>query len=189
MGISNVSLVAPCGMNCGICSAYLREKNKCLGCRVPDDKKPITRVRCKIKTCEVYVNEKSEYCYQCAGFPCTNLRQLDHRYRTKYNMSMIENLEYIKERGIQAFVRNEKIRWTCQVCGGIICVHKKHCIRCGKNIPFDPMKPYCRSCYDEATSEIDEESVPIEYFCHACGKASDTEIEKPLCYSCYKKMT
>lgn len=26
------SLIAPCGMNCGTCIAYLRDKNKCPGC-------------------------------------------------------------------------------------------------------------------------------------------------------------
>jgi hypothetical protein len=28
------ALIAPCGMNCGVCMAYLREKNKCPGCRL-----------------------------------------------------------------------------------------------------------------------------------------------------------
>ncbi len=32
----DVSLIAPCGMNCGICLAYLRTKNVCPGCRVND---------------------------------------------------------------------------------------------------------------------------------------------------------
>ena len=26
-------LIAPCGMNCGICKYYYREKDKCPGCR------------------------------------------------------------------------------------------------------------------------------------------------------------
>ena len=45
------SLIAPCGMNCGICMAYLREKKKCPGCRVADTNKAITVIRCKIKNC------------------------------------------------------------------------------------------------------------------------------------------
>ena len=31
-------------------------------------------------------------------------------------MSMIENLENIKELGIRKFVRNERVRWTCPKC-------------------------------------------------------------------------
>ena len=45
------SLIAPCGMNCGICRAYLREKNKCPGCRGSDENKLSSRVNCKIKNC------------------------------------------------------------------------------------------------------------------------------------------
>lgn len=42
---NKISLIAPCGMNCSICMAYLREKNKCPGCRGNDIDKPITRVK------------------------------------------------------------------------------------------------------------------------------------------------
>jgi len=122
-------LIAPCGMNCGVCMAYLREKNKCPGCRTPDKSKPITRVGCKIKTCH---NLKSKFCFTCEDFPCDNLTHLDKRYRTRYHMSMIENLENIKRLGIKEFLKNEKIRWTCPKCGGIIYVHKGYCIDCRK---------------------------------------------------------
>jgi len=127
-----ISLIGPCGMNCGICVAYLREKNKCIGCRGSDTHKPVTRTKCKIKTCDVFQKGKSKYCFQCEKFPCPNLEHLDKRYRTKYNMSMIENLENIKELGIRQFVRNEKARWYCPECGGTICVHKGYCYSCGK---------------------------------------------------------
>lgn len=127
-------LIAPCGMNCGVCIAYLREKNRCPGCRGTNDNKPITRLRCKIKTCEVFKNGKVKFCYHCDNFPCDNLNRLDKRYRTKYNMSMIENLEYIKNFGTKKFLKNEKLRWTCPKCGGTICVHKGYCLDCEKKI-------------------------------------------------------
>ena len=126
-------LVAPCGMNCGICVAYLREKSKCPGCGGPNDKKPITRTRCKIKTCKVLKNGKSTFCFRCAVFPCDNLKHLDVRYRTNYAMSMIENLERIKNFGIRNFWENERERWTCIACGGTICVHTRLCADCGKS--------------------------------------------------------
>jgi len=126
--------IAPCGMNCCICMAYLRNKNKCPGCREPDNNKPITRVICKIKTCETFTRNKLIFCFECSSFPCKNLKNLDKRYRTKYNMSMIENLENIKEHGIEEFLVSEKTRWTCTVCGSIICVHKGSCSNCGTKI-------------------------------------------------------
>jgi uncharacterized Zn finger protein len=123
-------LIAPCGMNCHTCAAYLREKNKCPGCRGSDLKKPVTRVKCKIKTCEAFAGNRAAFCSECLEFPCVNLKKLDKRYRTKYNMSMIENLESIKKLGIDIFIRNETTRWLCSACGGTICVHKGYCYNC-----------------------------------------------------------
>jgi uncharacterized surface anchored protein len=130
--LNKISLIAPCGMNCGICRAYLRDKNKCSGCREADTNKPITRIICKIKNCEVFQKGKAKFCFKCEKFPCNNLSHLDNRYRAKYNMSMIENLDYIKKLGVNKFIQNEKIKWTCSECGGIICVHKGYCCSCGK---------------------------------------------------------
>jgi hypothetical protein len=125
------ALIAPCGMNCGICMAYLRDKSKCPGCRRDDSAKPVTRARCKIKNCPEIQKSQTGYCFDCVGFPCPNLKHLDKRYRAKYNMSMVENLAYIKQFGINGFLENETERWTCPECGGTICVHKGYCSRCG----------------------------------------------------------
>ncbi len=130
--LDNFSIVAPCGMNCGICVAYLREKNKCPGCRGDDSNKPVTRVRCKIKTCEGFRKENVKFCSDCENFPCENLNHLDNRYKNNYNMSMIENLENIKNFGLKKFLINEDAKWTCSACGGTICVHKGYCHSCGK---------------------------------------------------------
>ncbi|MGA2915446.1 MAG: DUF3795 domain-containing protein [Sedimentisphaerales bacterium] len=132
VSLNATSLIAACGMNCGVCRAYLREKNKCTGCRGSVTGKPISRIKCKIKTCKVFKNGKAKFCFQCDDFPCDSLKHLDKRYRTKYNMSMIENLENIKKAGIRKFLLNEKARWTCSHCGGTICVHKGFCLNCGK---------------------------------------------------------
>ena len=130
--INKISLIAPCGMNCGICMAYLREKNKCPGCRAADTNKAISVLRCKIKNCEVIQKGKVKFCFQCESVPCACLKHLDKRYRTKYGMSMIENLEDIKAGGIRKFVANEKVRWACPECGGTICVHNRYCYSCRK---------------------------------------------------------
>ena len=130
--LNKTSLIAPCGMNCGICMAYLREKNQCPGCRAADTNKAVTVVGCKIKKCEVIQKSKAKFCFGCDNFPCKNLKHLDKRYRTKYSMSMIENLGNIKDFGIRKFLENEDVRWSCSQCGGTICVHKGYCIDCGK---------------------------------------------------------
>jgi len=36
VSLNDTSFIAPCGMNCGIYQAYLRDKNKYPGCRGAD---------------------------------------------------------------------------------------------------------------------------------------------------------
>ncbi len=123
-------LIAPCGMNCGICMAYLRDKNVCAGCREKTNSKLKSRFNCIIKNCELLNETDSKFCYECTKFPCARLIQLDKRYRLKYKMSMIENLNYIKEFGLENFEIKESARWKCDTCGGTICVHRGFCLKC-----------------------------------------------------------
>lgn len=120
------TLIAPCGMDCAICSAFLREKNRCGGC---SDAHCSCRRNCTIATCE---HVKGRYSHDCGRFPCRRLKQLDTRYRTRYRMSMLDNLTAIKRDGIRAFVKSERERWTCRECSGTIDVHHHRCSGCGK---------------------------------------------------------
>ena len=123
-------LIAPCGMNCSVCQAHLREKRKCPGCHGKDANKSISAIHCIIRNCEMVKISQSGFCYECIKYPCKRLQRLDKRYRTKYAMSMIENLEYIKGSGLSAFVEKENERWCCRKCGGVICVHRGYCFHC-----------------------------------------------------------
>jgi hypothetical protein len=120
------TLIAPCGMDCAICMAYLREKNRCRGCYTANR---MGRRHCTIAAC---TQVRNRYRHDCDEFPCRRLKQLDTRYRAKYHMSMLENLAAIKMDGIRAFVKSERERWTCRDCGGTIDVHRYRCSACGK---------------------------------------------------------
>lgn len=124
------SLIAPCGMNCGICIGYQRERKPCSGCRGADTNKPKGCRTCTITNCELLVKTESKFCYDCEKYPCARLKQLDKRYRTKYKMSMLENLENIRKNGLDKFILSEKERWKCEQCGGSICVHRGYCLNC-----------------------------------------------------------
>lgn len=128
----NISLIAPCGMNCGVCMAYLRERNRCQGCRGPDDNKPVSRRECRIKRCEFFRDGKNQFCFECDSFPCDKRKNLDKRYRTKYHTDLVGNLKTIQESGISVFLENEKVKWTCSKCGGTICIHRGYCYSCGE---------------------------------------------------------
>jgi hypothetical protein len=126
--LSQAALIAPCGMNCSLCFAFLRSRNRCPGCRGDDRGKCKTRVACKIKLCAA---RRGSFCTDCASFPCELLTRLDKRYRTKYGMSMIDNLGRIQRDGLRGFIANEKAKWTCPGCGETICVHNASCLACG----------------------------------------------------------
>lgn len=128
-------LIAPCGMNCGLCIGHLRYKEPCGGCFKIDDKnKPKICRSCKIVNCNKLAETESGYCYDCKRFPCARLRNLDKRYRIKYGMSMIENLTSIKNNGLERFLKNEEKKWMCKVCGAGLSVHRNFCINCKTEI-------------------------------------------------------
>ncbi len=125
-----MKFIAPCGMNCGICIAYLREKKKCPGCRGKNENKSISCINCIIVNCEELNKNNYRFCFECAEIPCKRLKNLDKRYRTKYHMSMLDNLTYIKEKGIEEFLEKEKQKWGCPICGGMISCHNGLCYHC-----------------------------------------------------------
>jgi len=124
-----IKSIAPCGMDCGTCSGYLRKKRVCLGCRSGDKNKPVYCKTCIMRNC---TKRKGPYCNSCKEYPCPRLKRLDKRYRTRYGMSMIQNLDSIKTSGIRAFVKEERVRWACTACKGTVCVHNGYCSSCGK---------------------------------------------------------
>lgn len=116
------NLIANCGMNCSICVAYLRDKNKCPGCR--NQKNSNYCKKCIIKNCKIIKKNKWKFCRpKCEKFPCQRLKGLDKRYKNKYNMSMIDNLNQIENKGIRFFLAQQKKKY--QKGNKIICVHNK----------------------------------------------------------------
>ena len=133
---TNVDQIAPCGMNCAICSHYLAFKNDlksknvsmpyCSSCRIRNKKCAFLK-----KHCELLMKNKVRFCYECKNFPCDNLKRIDKRYRTFFRMSMIENLNIIKKNGIEKFLEKENKKWKCPDCGGTISCHNGICFQCG----------------------------------------------------------
>lgn len=122
-------MIAPCGVNCLACSAYLSNKTPCAGCRAPDEL--ITRKSCRNCLKKKCAFDKGlEWCYQCSSFPCSKIKDLNKRYTQNYNVDLIQNGLDAKN-DIQAFLLFQKERFTCQSCGGVIDQHHKKCSDCG----------------------------------------------------------
>jgi len=127
-------LIAPCGMNCGVCKSYLaysrgvpEKKGKishCTGC-LPRNKNCVLKRGCrKLRRNEI------KSCLECDDMPCENLDRLDQRYRRHYGMSMVENLREIKERGMEKFLESQEEKYWCPECGDVVSVHDGKCYTC-----------------------------------------------------------
>ena len=134
-GYFTPELIAPCGMNCAVCSAYLALKHDmknrgfripyCEGCRIRNKKCAFLK-----KRCELLSNSKVRFCYECKDFPCERLKRIDKRYQTFFRMSLIDNLQSASINGMTAFLESQKKKWQCQNCGGAVCCHNGICFNC-----------------------------------------------------------
>jgi hypothetical protein len=125
----SADLITSCGMNCGICIAYMWGK---ANCHTSDAQKSVHCEHCKIVECAHLKNTSTGLCVDCVKFPCARINQLEKRYQTHYGISIIQSLETIKTHGMDIFLAREKAHWTCTQCGGTICIYRGVCIQCGE---------------------------------------------------------
>lgn len=128
-------LVAPCGMNCNACSAYLaystglpKSRGKithCQGCLPRNKKCAFLKGECReIRDGEI------RFCFECGTFPCQRLEKIDARYRNSYGVSLIGNLKEIEEKGLDAFLGRQADEFRCEKCGGTRSIHNGRCYGC-----------------------------------------------------------
>lgn len=126
-------LIAPCGMNCAICSRYLSHLNnlkrsQCAGCRPRNQKCSYLFEKC------TGVNQSAGgntvFCFKCDIYPCKQINRMDDRYRKNYMMSIKDNLEFIKENGIDSFIAEQYRKYRCSKCGGLMSIHNRKCFHC-----------------------------------------------------------
>ncbi len=115
-----VKLVAPCGIDCGICELYLsrnnpqikdyllsrgmpEEKIPCDGCRDIDGKCPIMPDECA--TWECVTQKGVAYCHECGEFPCSHLAPAASRAAVLPHNMKVYNLCVIRRDGAEAFTR------------------------------------------------------------------------------------
>lgn len=125
----DAKLIAPCGINCALCSGYQRKKAPCAGCNPAGDKPTYCRT-CIIKNCPERNQDSVFFCNQCARYPCRRLKQLEKRYRARYGVQIFENLRIIEGEGLDAFIAREEAKWKCDACGAWLCMHKAQCPHC-----------------------------------------------------------
>ncbi len=133
MDREKVDLIAPCGIHCGVCIKYLERRllkpisksGPCDGCRQRNKNCAFIK-----KGCSEFRQKKITYCFECKQYPCDRLKILDARYQRDYQHSLIENLEYMKSEGFEAFLHKMEKTFQCEKCGNVISVHNGFCYGC-----------------------------------------------------------
>ena len=123
------NMIAPCGLNCGICHETLRKENPCTGCLGPNEtKSDYCANHCKISVCDIRQTLPDRFCDQCPQFPCSEMTDKEIWYANTYPMveSLMGNLALIRKEGMEKFLQLEAERWGCT------CVHTGICSGCGK---------------------------------------------------------
>lgn len=128
-------LIAPCGMNCALCASFLAYSygipkkagrvSHCAGCRPRDKQCAFIK-----KRCTRLARKEIDFCFECGRKPCPDLLRVDKLYRTRYGMSPVANLEFIRTKGMAAFLKHQKKEHACPECGGLVCVHNGKCYTC-----------------------------------------------------------
>lgn len=128
------TLIAPCGMNCAICSRYLSHLNnlkrsRCIGCRPSNERCAYLFGKCR--GINHAASGDAAFCFECAYYPCAQINRMDNRYQKNFNMRVKENLEQIKSMGIGTFIEEQYRKYRCSKCGGLISIHNRKCFHCG----------------------------------------------------------
>jgi hypothetical protein len=145
------TLAGICGLYCGTCPNYLAEREGdtarieaiaksnnmevsavgCDGC-LSDRVMPFC-VECKngFRTC---AKEKGvTWCFECAEFPCRRLEDFKKIHivdGVPHHATVIEDLKYMKEHGVEAWVKRQEKAGSCPTCGKRLYFFTRECPAC-----------------------------------------------------------
>ena len=112
-------LVAPCGIDCGICELYTcreseqlfaylltkgipKDRLPCNGCRNIEGNCPVIGNTCATYTCSS--ERKVDFCFRCNAFPCEKLHPAADRAEVLPHNLKVFNLCSIKNIGVEGFI-------------------------------------------------------------------------------------
>ena len=115
-----ISMVAPCGIDCGICELHIckdnprlydqlitrgipKDKIPCAGCRNIEGMCPVHPTKCATYTC--VTERKVDFCYECSDFPCEKLQPAADRAEILPHNTKVFNLCTIKNFGLEHFLK------------------------------------------------------------------------------------
>jgi len=137
----NEILVAPCGLFCGACRAYLAtlENNdesrpgskqpsmQCDGC-LGGGRAPAHISKCEIRACAAN-KTKTGRCSECAEFPCSRITDFNND-GMQHHGEVLENLRQLRTMGIKDWTKHEEDRWACPKCQAKLSWYDAECPKC-----------------------------------------------------------
>ncbi len=113
-------LVAPCGIDCGICELHQckddeklydrlvergmpKEKLPCRGCRPTGGDCPVIQGECRTYSC--VKGKKIDFCGDCDEFPCNRLQPCSDRAGILPHNMKVFNLCVVKRDGVEGFTK------------------------------------------------------------------------------------
>jgi hypothetical protein len=149
------NLIGICGIYCGSCPKYLApriqdhaylsttaretgysvEEIRCDGCL--SDKVYPTCSECSPGFRACSQAKGVTWCFQCADFPCQRLRDfLDVHVVNgiSHHARLIDELQFIKDRGRDAWIEKQEKAGQCPHCGRKVYWHDSQCPACRRNL-------------------------------------------------------
>ena len=145
------NLAGICGLYCGTCRNYLAprendleqlqrtsqetgipiEEIHCDGC-LSDTVFPLC-VECRRGFRQCAAEKKTTWCFQCDEFPCQRLRDFTNAHIVNgisHHAHVIEDLQYMKEHGIERWVAEQERAGRCPQCGKKLYWFVRECPSC-----------------------------------------------------------
>jgi hypothetical protein len=156
--MSTLRLDAYCGLYCGACEVINARTDHdkarviemfeagvpnwhaspddlhCSGCKTDDVF--INCGKCPIRPCAK--DKGVEFCVECGEFPCQIygflMSAADNIPCLKHLRAIVMNQEFIREKGVEPWLKSQKAKWECPDCGAPFAWYTKQCARCGRNL-------------------------------------------------------
>jgi hypothetical protein len=132
-----------CGLYCGACPILAANERgevekraaeggvkpevlRCLGCK--SETIAVFCVDCEMRQCAR--DRGIDSCGECGEYPCKMLESFRADEHPHHSV-VLKNLERMKEKGPDAWLEEQKARWSCPACGARFTWYDDRCPECG----------------------------------------------------------
>lgn len=135
-----------CGIYCGACPILAANEKGVVEEKAGDwelDAKDIVCRGCKSKTLAAYCKDcvmrlcardrGFEFCVECDDYPCGTVMAFQ-RDRFPHHTLIAANLQAVADRGVDAWLEEQKKRWSCSSCGEPHTWYEEECAKCGAGL-------------------------------------------------------